>query len=200
MRNSPRSSTSLFIAVAFFSAFLFACGKPFNVRTKVPLREETSLPKVESKGVAVEAVAIVDEDSLYDAFDANLIIAGILPVKVRLKNATGAAVDLKSLRFALRSETGAQFAILKPGTAYKRLISYYDVSAWTIAGYKESRSDFESYSLKQETPLAAGDTREGLLFFRLPVGTAQGAELKLVVTGLSESKLSPLELKLGSRP
>src|SRR5215212_7462283 len=62
-------------------------GKPFNVREKpFKVREGTNMPpptfgaRAEAGAVTIQAEAVRDEDFLYETFDANLILAGLLPV------------------------------------------------------------------------------------------------------------------------
>jgi hypothetical protein len=173
---------------------LGGCGKPFNVRTRVQLPANDA--QAAAGSVTVKAGAILDENALYDAFDANLIIAGVLPIKVQLTNRGSGAVDLRRLRFDLRFDGGRTLDRLKPGAAYKRLISYYDVSAWNIAAYKESRSDFESYGLNQKSPLTPGESRHGLLFFRLRPESDPSQPMTLKIRGLGGR--GPVDIDLSS--
>jgi hypothetical protein len=201
MRSSAGRSGFLVLAALLLPALLLllqsACGKPFNVRPKVELRSTGAYPSGAAEGVTVHAGAVADENALYDAFDANLILAGVLPVRVEFLNRRTESVDLKKVKFELRSDGGSKLKVLKPGSAYKRLISYYGVSAWTVSGYKESRGDFESYALNQRRPLGAGESRDGLLFFRLASEADLSHQLTLRVKGLAGSRESQIDLNLG---
>lgn len=154
--------------------------------------------KAAAEGVTLQAQAITDEDFLYDIFDANLISAGILPVRVMLTNSGGEPVHLKSARFEIRAR-GGRFEAISAKKAFKRLISYYEISAYTKSGYKESVDGFLGYAFDTNTPLPAGQSRQGLLFFLVPSDAARGASLTMVVSKLggrqSESRTG-LELVL----
>ena len=83
--------------------------------------------------------------------------------------------------------------------AFKRLISYYEISTYNKAGYKESLEAFSAYGLDTKTPLADGQSRQGLVFFSMPSKVAQEGGLTLVVTRLetpSQSGGGVIELKL----
>jgi hypothetical protein len=105
------------------------------------------------------------------------------------------------LRFELQPASGGKASRLDARRAYKRLVSYYDVSAYNIAGFKEARADFESHGLQTAQPLGAGESREGLIFFVFSQATDTAAAAKgstLRVSGGRLGKGGPLELKLGS--
>ena len=193
MRASPAGLSSfVFAAVLILQV---GCGKPFDVKKNVKFPATEPAANAEAGSVTIHALALVDEDALYDAFDANLILAGVLAIRVKLSNAGSEPVELKGLRFELRSEAGTAFERLDARGAYKRLMSYYKISNYNIAGYKESRGDFESYALNGSVPLAGGDAREGLIFFRVP-SEADRAGLVLVAQGL-QPKSAAIKLKLG---
>ncbi|MEK6325824.1 MAG: hypothetical protein AABN33_29655 [Acidobacteriota bacterium] len=142
---------------------------------------------------------LTDEDFLYDTFDANLISAGILPVRVMLANSAAESVDLKDARFEVRSQAGRSFRASKADQAFKRLISYYGISVYNKAGYKESKNDFAEYALDTKTALAAAESRQGFLFFLMPSEVARGAGLVLLVSRLGSKQSvnqTAVELKL----
>lgn len=194
------STRSPFLAalIVFLAAFTTSC-KPFNVKPHVEVPRASNESQVESNGVAIRASAVDDEDWLSDTFDANLILAGIAPVRVELKNAEQIPIELSRARFELRTAGGRSFGSAGPERAFKQAISYYGVSAWSKALYKESRDDFASYALDVKTPLAAGEARQGLLYFLLRREAARKAGLTLVISRLrssGEKGGGPVELKL----
>jgi hypothetical protein len=132
--------------------------------------------------------AITDEDFLYETFDANLILAGVLPVRVTLSNSGAESVSLKTVRFELRGIGGRFAKTLDARQAFKRLISYYEISAYSKSGYSESQEAFSAYALDFKTPLAAGQSRQGLLFFSTGREPAGIAGLTMVVSGLDAAK------------
>lgn len=145
--------------------------------------------------ITVEAQAITDEDFLYETFDANLILAGVLPVRVILTNPGEETVALKQARFEIREQSGRRFRSASARDAFKRLISYYGISTYSKHGYKESLDDFSSYALDIDAPLAGAKSREGLQFFLMPSETSASAGLTLVVSGVGQQSASA-ELRL----
>lgn len=180
-------------------ALLAACGgKPFNVKPKPDTPPPEYGVKAAAGGLSVQAEALTDEDFLYETFDANLILAGVLPVRLMVANARQEPVDLKNARFELRA-AGRAYKAINAKSAYKKLISYYGITTYTKQGYKDSQADFASHALDLQLPLAAGESRQGMLFFQIPVEAAQAAGLTLVARRLDGKKQkadSSFELKL----
>lgn len=189
LKKRPSSRQFLFRVTAgnvalLLAAASFGCGRPFNVKTQ-PLPPPASYAaKASLDGITVEAHAITDEDFLYDTFDANLISAGVLPVRVMLTNSGGESVDCKSARFEIEAHAG-RFKAVNARKAFKRLISYYGISAYSKSGYKESLEAFASHALDVATPLAGAQLRHGLLFFLTPPEAARQAGLRLVILKLN---------------
>ena len=196
-QSFPRLARSrAFVLVALAA---FGCGKPFNVKTQPDLPPGDYGTRATADQVSVQARALTDEDFLYDTFDANLLLAGILPVRLMLTNSGGEAVDLKEARFEVHATTGRSFKTVNERQDFKRLISYYEISTYNKSGYKESLEAFSAYGLDTRTPLAGGQSRQGLVFFSMPSEAARGAGLTLVVSRLqsaASSSRGKLELKL----
>jgi hypothetical protein len=173
-------------------------GKPFDVKARPDMPPIAAGASAESGSVTVRAEAVTDEDFMIDTFDANLILAGILPVRVTVRNSGQQPLDLKKARFEVRPDKGRPFKMLDAKKAFGRLISYYGISTYSQEGYKESQSAFASYALDTSGPIAAGESRDGILFFAMPGEDAHEPGLTLAVTRLGgRSKNDPaIELKL----
>jgi len=182
--------------LCLFSGAMLGCGKPFNVKAKTELPPANYAAGSASDSVSIQAQAIRDEDFLYETFDANLISAGVLPVRVMLNNSGGRTVDLQKARFEIRQQTGRGLKAVDARTAFKRLLSYYEISVYNKAGYKESLGAFSEYGVDLKTPFEPGQSRHGLMFFLVPGEAARGAGLTLVVSRLGPESRSPVQLKL----
>src|SRR5258705_5552165 len=131
-------------ALLLLAPVQFGCGRPFSVKTQPNLPPASYAAKATVDSVAVEAQAITDEDFLYDTFDANLISAGVLPVRVMLTNSGGQALDLKSAHFEIEARTG-KFKAAEARKAFKQVISYYEIKPNSQAGYAESPAAFAAF-------------------------------------------------------
>jgi len=199
--TSPeRRSSGLFAlrsyAIIIVVVVMSGCGKPFNVkpRTELPRAEYTATATTDQ--ITVQAKPITDENFLYETFDANLILAGVLPVRVRLTNPAEETLNLAKARFAIRAgNTGRAFKSVAARQAFKRVISYYEISTYNKAGFKESLDDFSAYALDTERPLTGRESREGLLFFLVGGDVIRDAGLILEISKLN-GKQEPVQVKL----
>ncbi len=168
------------------------------MKTQPTMPAATYAAKGTLDGVAVEAQAITDEDFLYDTFDANLISAGVLPVRVMLTNSSAEAAALMSARFEVQAHAG-RFKAVDARRAFKRLISYYGISVYSKSGYKESLEAFSAYALDLTTPLAGSQSRQGLVFILMPGEAARETGLTMVIGKLNSRQpgsKTGVELKL----
>jgi hypothetical protein len=162
--------------------------KPFNVKPRPATPPGDFISRAAAGSLELKARAIRDQDYLYETFDANLILAGVLPIKLDIHNGGSQPVNLKQARFVL----GSGQKPISPRRAFKRLMTYYKIRLYNPEGYKASLADFASYGLDQATPLAPGQSRWGVLFFEDRANQPQGRGLILSVKGLgaAESKMS----------
>ena len=190
--NKGSSSKRFRFRLAASSAMLllasaqFGCGRPFSVKTQPNLPPASYAAKATVDSVAVEAQAITDEDFLYETFDANLISAGVLPVRVMVTNSGSEALDLKSARFEI--EARAKFKAVEARKAFKRLISYYEIKAYSKSGYTESLEAFAAFALDVATPLGAGQSRQGLVFFLASSEAARQKGLTMTIGKLNSKQ------------
>ena len=172
-------------------------GKPFDVKTQVALPAMADAPVAEAPGLRMQAAAVRDEDFLLTTFDANLILAGILPVNITITNRTAQPLDLRKARFTVRATDGHSYKAAEAKSAFKRLIKYYEISTYSKPDYKKSLEDFAAYALDLSRPLAMGESRQGMLFFIVPDTVIRAQGLKLIGARLdaNESR-SAIELQL----
>jgi hypothetical protein len=147
--------------VVLTALILFGCGKPFNVKPRVdPLTGPVSAG-VQADGVEVQAAAVLDEDYLEDTFDANLVMAGILPVRILVQNMSGQAIALKTSEFEVVGAGGRKYKELSARRAFKHLARYYGLRAYSKFGFKQSFEAFSSYALDRSVALAPAQPGNG---------------------------------------
>jgi len=194
-----------FISVSLITLVITGCGgKPFEIRERpFKIKEGREAPLVniaraKSDQIEIEAEAIRDEDYLYETFNANLLLAGVLPIRLELVNQGGEPVDLSKAQFEIKAADGRPYKMADAKKAFKRLISYYEISTYSKSGYKDSQEDFASYSLDLSKPLGAGESREGLVFFIVPDAIAQTTGVTMVASRLDrkQAKSATVELRL----
>jgi hypothetical protein len=189
----------LMFALALFTWSLSACSpQPFTLRPNAGVPPPDVSAKAQDGSLAFQAQAVVDEDFLYKAFDANPIMAGILPVWVTVTNSGEGEADLRKIDYSIAHAASAKYKIIEPRKVYKRLISYYQIRMYTKAGYQQSVDALISMSLDLNRPIPTGSSRQGYVFFLVPPDTARSGDLTLHF-GKIKSAGSPsesLEIKL----
>ena len=171
------------------------CGKPFNVKTQPTLPSPRETAKAALDNIAIEVYSISDEDFLYDTFDANLISAGVLPVRVKVTNSGNETLELKNAKFELEIQS-RRTRSADARKSFKRLISYYGISVYSKSGYNESLEAFSSYALDVIKPLSSGESREGLLFFLLTEEAARSSGATLIIGKLKPKPLNDRVISL----
>jgi len=172
------------------------CGRPFNVKTQPSLPPARYAETTTVNSISIGAQAITDEDLLYDTFDANLIAAGLFPVRVMFTNTGTEPVDVSETRFEVAA--GSQrYKAVDARKAFKRLMSYYEVTAYNKSGYKDSLEAFTAYAFDLKTPLDGNQSRQGLVFVKMPEDVARQSGLKMIISRLAKDQYKQgIELRL----
>jgi len=146
-----------------------ACaGKPFNVKV-VPHVEPEAISAPSLAGpLSVRASAVWDEDWLLETFDANTILAGVLPVRVEIENRGREPLATKKLEVAASDGAGRRFELLDASKARKAIETYYELTIRSSTGDKLYKQDWAANALDLKTALAPGERRQGFVFLRIP--------------------------------
>lgn len=185
--------TRLKLAVISASLLLFvsACGGSlYKVKPVVELPAMTGELKKGTAGGLTVAVAplMTDEDS-QDLFEANLPLAGVLPLRVEVGYESGVPIEIKKARFHLRDGAGKEWKLITPKQAISRILKANEVYAYNPNSRKQFEAEFGAYGLDVKTPLTPdARKRQGFLFFQTPDKNAVSSPrgLTLSVSGLAE--------------
>lgn len=145
----------------------------------------------DTNGLSVAAKALNGDEGL-EQFDANLLLAGLVAVNVRLTNPTLEPVQLSLLRPELHDSGNTLFKLLTPKQALKRVMSYYGNRLYAKAAYAQTLADYEALALPLTATLAPQEERRGFLFFQTKADATALTGLTLTLNGLS----TPITLKL----
>ncbi len=186
-----------FIAGFSLAAFLLtaACGGSlYKVKPVVeaPIAEGTA--GTEAGGIKFRAVPLLTDEESFELFESNLLLAGLLPVRVEMSNGSGAPLDFKKALFRLRDGEGRELKMRSAKEAAARILKANDIYLYNPNSRAKFEEDFRAHAFDLKTPLALGETRRGLIFFQTPKKEAVTSPRGLI---LSIEKLSqPLELRL----
>jgi len=170
------------------------CGALYKVKPVV----EAPLPETaragEAGGLRLRAAPLLTDEESQELFEANLPLAGILPIKAEITNQGSAPVELKKARFRLRDAEGREWKLRSVKDAVSRILTSDRITLYNPRSRAEFERAVEAYVLDTKRPLAPQERRQGLIFFQTPkkeeVSTPRGLVLSI------EKLQQPLQVQL----
>ena len=177
-RPARISACVLLLSIAGCSASLFKV-KP--VTELPPLNERAR--SADAGGVTVRVAPLLTDEESQDLFEANLPLAGVLPVRTELAHQSGLPVEMKKARFRLNDDQGREWKLLPAKKAISRILSANGVFLYNPNSRKQFEKEFSAYALDLKTPLSTSDPRrQGFLFFQSPDKRPFETNQKLTLT------------------
>jgi hypothetical protein len=172
-----------------------ACGGSlYKVRPRVEAPLPPSAREGRAAGLQVRAVPLLTDEESQELFEANLPLSGLLPVRVEVRNESGAAVELKRARFLLRDEAGKEWKLRSAKQAVSRILEANEVSFYNPSSRSEFEERVRAHALDLAAPLGPSERRQGLLFFQTPRKEPVESPRGLLLT--IEKLAQPIELRL----
>jgi len=187
---------SSIILVEFLLLNTSCVGSLFKVKPAIELPPLTENVKSASAGgVTVRVAPLMTDEESQDLFEANLALAGILPLRLEFDFESGAPVEVKQARFHLIDTAGKEWKLVSAKAAVARVLKANDVYAYNPNSRKQFEKEFAAYAIDLANPLSSADRRrQGFLFFETPkkepVGSSQGLTLRV------DRLPQPIEIKL----
>jgi hypothetical protein len=169
-------------------------GSLYRVKPVVDAPVNSTTGAASAGGVNVRAVPLLKDEEGQELFEANLLLAGLLPVRVEIGNESGAPLSFKRVRFRLRDQSGKEWKYRNAKQAVSRILEANDIYLYNPNSRAAFEAALRAHAFDLETPLVPGQPRRGLIFFQTPKKNAVESQsgLLLVVEGLPQ----PLELRL----
>lgn len=156
-------------------------GQLYNV-TPLPSSPPPELAANDTGDFNLNAMAL-DGDQSLERFDANLPLAGIIAVDVRLVNRAASSINANTLKFELHDESGKALKPLTPKSALKRVMKFYGNSFYRIDARQHTIESYEATVLPLGSAIAPQEERRGIFFFEAPRGGLKPGGLSLSVEG-----------------
>lgn len=179
---------------------LLVCSSCSNSLFKVkPASELPALPATAASAnvgtLTFRATPLLTDEETQELFEANLQLAGLMPVRVEIVHNSGDAMDLRKLRFHLHDASNADWKTISAKQAISRILKANGVFLYNPNSRKTFEKEFRAYELDLKTPLAHADgKRQGLVIFQTakkePVASPR--HMVLTIEGLAQ----PVSLKL----
>ncbi len=184
-----------FVALLCATLLLSACGGSlYKVKPVVDAPLASATGTARAGGVELRATALLTDAESQELFEANLLLAGLLPVRAEMMNESGAAIPLNKVRFRLHDAEGNEWKLVNIKQAVSRILKYNDVTFYNPNSRREFTEKLSAHTLDIRNPLNSSERRQGLLFFqapkKAPVESPRG--LVLTVEGLTQ----PVALRL----
>jgi hypothetical protein len=185
---------SVCLASALVLLTAAGCGSLYKVKPVVEAPLPGTASDVEAGGLRLRAAPLLTDEESQELFEANLPLAGLLPIKVEITNQGSAPVEIKRARLGLRDAEGRQWKLRSVKDVVSRVLSSDKVTLYNPRSRAEFEAAMRAYALDVRTPLAPSERRQGLLFFQTPKKEQVSGPRGLV---LSVEKLQqPLEVRL----
>ncbi len=178
---------TIFVSIALV---LSGCGGQLYKVAAPPKTAPPTLAPAEN-GLLAAAKALTGDEAM-EQFEANLLLASLVAVDVRLVNQTAEPIQLGTSRWELRDGGGTSFKILTPKQALARVMGYYGKRIYSPVGYQQTLEKYETLALPLSFTLAPREERRGFLFFETKYEATGVSGLTLTIAGPA----SPINLKL----
>jgi hypothetical protein len=189
-----RPTRALSIFIIALPLLITGCGSLYKVKPVVEAPLPETAGKGEAGGLRLRAAPLLTDEESQELFEANLPLAGLLPVKVEISNQGGSTVALKGARFRVRDAEGRQWKSRSAKDVVSRILSDNKITLYNPRSRKAFEDAVRAYALDTTRPLDPSERRQGLLFFQMPKKEQVQSPRGLV---LSIEKLQqPLEVQL----
>lgn len=145
--------------------------------------------------LSFRAAPLLTDEETQELFEANLQLAGLLPVRLEIAHNSGEPVEIRKLKFRLHDEANTEWKLISAKQAISRILKANGVFAYNPNSRKTFEKEFRAYELNLKDPVThAEGKRHGLLIFQSakkdPVSSPKN--LTLTIDGLAQ----PVSLKL----
>lgn len=145
--------------------------------------------------VTFRAAPLLTDEETQELFEANLQLAGLLPVRLEVSHNGGEPLVLKKLKFKLHDGSGSEWKLLSGKQAVSHILKANGVFLYNPNSRKTFEKEFRAYDFDLKTPLTHSERqRHGLIIFLSAhkESVASPRDLTLSIEGLAQ----PVSLKL----
>ncbi|MBO0720289.1 MAG: hypothetical protein J2P41_05680 [Blastocatellia bacterium] len=165
------------------------CGAQLYKVAPLPASKSPEIATGNDRGLQLGA-AVLEGDRSIEQFEANLPLAGVAAIDVKLVNQSSAAINAKRLRFAL-SDGDDNLKEIPPKKALSKVMHFYGINFYRVDARKRTQESYEAIALNLNGMITPGEARRGFLFFER--GKNDSTSLRLTVTGDG----SPISVEVG---
>jgi hypothetical protein len=179
-----RQRSTVIVLISSLLPVLAACGGRLYKVAPLPSSAPPEISATKGGSLDIGAVALDGERS-YERFEANLPLAGVIAVDLRLVNRSEAAIMTNSLKFELRNADGAALKRLSPKKALGVVMKYYGDKFYANVAYRRTLEDYQTVALKPGAAIEPETELRGIVFFQTKRETTSIDGFILSVAGLA---------------
>ncbi|MCI0338606.1 MAG: hypothetical protein L0226_13600 [Acidobacteria bacterium] len=172
----------LIVVNVFCLLTVAGCGGQLYKVAPLPASTPPELSTNSAGGLNLGATAL-DGDQSVEQFEANLPLAGVIAVDVRLQNRSSEPINANNLRFELSDGTGAKFKKIPPKKALSRVMKFDGYSFYRVDARQRTLENYEAIALKLDGVIGPQEDRRGFLFFESKTESSSFIGMTLSVTG-----------------
>src|SRR5260221_11446706 len=176
--KAPRSTVPIRYTARVWLGSLLVCliglsscgGSLFKIK---PLAQVPPMPATVASAnlgsLTFKAAPLLTDEESQELFEANLHLAGLLPVRVEIGHNGGEAIELKKVRFHLTDAAGNNWKPVSAKQALARILKANEVYAYNPSSRKTFEQEFRAYELDLKSPLTHSEgRRQGFIIFLEP--------------------------------
>lgn len=177
-----RYKFTAWLALAVLICAASCGGSLYKVKPVVEAPIAEGATGAQAGGINVRAVPMLSDEESFELFESNLLLAGILPVRIEMSNQSGAPVDFKKARFLLHDAEGRAWKFSSAKQTASRILKANDIYLYNPNSRAKFEEDLRAHAFDLKTPLAPNAQRRGLIFFQTPKKEAVASPRGLVLS------------------
>lgn len=172
--REKRSTGGKAVSQALIVAMLLVCSACSNSLFKVKPPAALSAmpadaPSVNVGSLSFQAAPLLTDEESQELFEANLQLAGLLPLRIEIRHNGGETIELKKLRFALSDASSTPWKLLSAKQAMSQLLKANKIFAYNPNSRKTFEKEFRAYELDLKSAFTHAERRRGgFIFFQSP--------------------------------
>jgi len=167
-KKSVRTRELARLAALALALLLAACGGSlYKVKPKIDAPVAGG-SEASAAGFKVRAVPLFADEESQELFEANLPLAGLLPVRLEMSNEGASPVSFERVRFRLRDAEGGEWKFRTPKQAVSRILESDQVYLYNPNSRRAFQEAVNQHGFDLATPLEPAARRRGLIFFQTP--------------------------------
>ena len=161
-----RAPVVLLCATVLMMMMAAGCGSLYKVKPVVEAPLPKDAPTDEDAILTLRAVPLVADEESQELFEANMPLAGLLPVRVEMVNKGSAPVEMERARFRLRDAEGRLWKFRTARDAASRILSNNKITLYNPNARAKFEEALRAYAFDTRRPSRPASAARVSSFFK----------------------------------